>query len=45
MNFETIIIILLSYSLGVFSVWIKRRCERESNEGSSLPLNCPYVKE
>ena len=45
MNFETIIIMFLSYSLGMFTIWIKRRCEKESEEGTSLPLNCPYVKE
>ena len=27
MNFEIIIIIGLSYSLGVFSYWIKNRCD------------------
>ena len=41
MNFETIIIMLLSYSLGLFTFWIKGRCENEGK--SDLPENCPYI--
>jgi len=43
MNYETIIVMFLSYLLGVFTVWIKHRCEKVDEEGESLPLNCPYV--
>ncbi len=32
MNIETIIIITLSYLLGVFSVWVKRKCEINSTD-------------
>jgi len=32
MNYETITIIVLSYSLGIFTVWIKDRCKVESEE-------------
>ena len=44
MNFEIVIIMFLSYGLGVFTIWIKRRCETIDEEKSSLPLNCPYVE-
>ena len=43
MNLETIVIMFLSYSLGAFTIWIKRKCEKESEESSTLPQNCPYV--
>lgn len=43
MNFETIIIMVLSYGLGYFTFWIKGRCEQGDNEASALPSNCPYV--
>lgn len=43
MNYETIIIIILSYSLGVFSVWIKQRCENKE-EGCEIPTLSPVEK-
>jgi len=43
MNFETVVIIALSYALGYFTFWIKGRCEGSESEASSLPSNCPYV--
>jgi len=46
MNYETIIIIVLSYSLGVFSVWIKHRCEdKESRCNTNLKSNVEDVVE
>ena len=43
MNFETVIIMALSYALGYFTFWIKGRCEQKEGKANSLPTNCPYV--